>query len=303
MRGDPAPLEAVLHRPSQEAFESSRDARKPRPGRARDPGRSRHAALAASGGSTTAAPPSCSSPSRAARSGPATASSAPVRGRSSARAAARSSGAEGGATERIAGRRAIRSRSCARSSPRSAPVLPEGLELPRFVGGAVGMVGYDWVRFVERIPDENPDDDRAARTCGSCCPRRVVVYDNVRHTALVVRQCRGAPGRRPGARSTARRCDAARRDGARGCASRCRRAGPGARARADGRPAQHDAGGVPRDRQARQGVHRGRATSSRWCSPSSSGCRSRSIPSRSTGTCASSIRAPTSSSCAARGRC
>ena len=33
---------------------------------------------------------------------------------------------------------------------RLRPVHPEGLELPRFAGGAVGMVGYDWVRFVER---------------------------------------------------------------------------------------------------------------------------------------------------------
>ena len=26
------------------------------------------------------------------------------------------------------------------------------------VGGAVGVVSYDWVRFVEEIPDENPDE-------------------------------------------------------------------------------------------------------------------------------------------------
>ena len=36
-------------------------------------------------------------------------------------------------------------------------VHPEEMDLPRFVGGAVGMVGYDWVRFVEDIPDANPD--------------------------------------------------------------------------------------------------------------------------------------------------
>ena len=28
---------------------------------------------------------------------------------------------------------------------------PEGMSLPPFVGGAVGMVAYDWVRFVERM--------------------------------------------------------------------------------------------------------------------------------------------------------
>ena len=37
------------------------------------------------------------------------------------------------------------------------PVHPDDLELPRFIGGAVGMVGYDWIRFVEDIPDDNPD--------------------------------------------------------------------------------------------------------------------------------------------------
>ena len=37
-------------------------------------------------------------------------------------------------------------------------VVPEGADLPRFLGGAVGMVAYDWVRFVEKIPDANPDE-------------------------------------------------------------------------------------------------------------------------------------------------
>jgi len=65
------------------------------------------------------------------------------------------------------------------------PVHPEELDLPRFIGGAVGMVSYDWVRFVERIPDANPD------TIGLpdlwfALPDVVVVYDNVRHSALIV---------------------------------------------------------------------------------------------------------------------
>jgi anthranilate synthase component 1 len=30
--------------------------------------------------------------------------------------------------------------------------------LPRFCGGLVGYMGYDMVRFIERIPDENPED-------------------------------------------------------------------------------------------------------------------------------------------------
>jgi anthranilate synthase component 1 len=64
--------------------------------------------------------------------------------------------------------------------------LPEGVELPRFLGGAVGMVGYDWVRFVERIPDRNPDP-LGLPDLWFVIPETVVVYDNVRHTALLVK--------------------------------------------------------------------------------------------------------------------
>jgi anthranilate synthase component 1 len=76
------------------------------------------------------------------------------------------------------------------------PVVPEGLELPRFVGGAVGAVSYDWVRFVERIPDENPDDIGFPELWFSL-PETVVVYDNVRHSALIVRHVEVAPGADP----------------------------------------------------------------------------------------------------------
>jgi len=65
-------------------------------------------------------------------------------------------------------------------------VEPPGVELPRFVGGAVGMIGYDWVRFVERIPDANPDELGLA-DLWFVFPGTVVVYDNVRHSALIVR--------------------------------------------------------------------------------------------------------------------
>ena len=65
-------------------------------------------------------------------------------------------------------------------------VAPEGADLPRFLGGAVGMVGYDWVRFVERIPDENPDEV-GMPDLWFMLPETVVVFDNVRHSALVVR--------------------------------------------------------------------------------------------------------------------
>jgi anthranilate synthase component 1 len=65
-------------------------------------------------------------------------------------------------------------------------VHPEGAELPRFLGGAVGMVSYDWVRFVEQIPDDNPDEI-GMPDLWFVLPETVVVFDNVRHTAFLVR--------------------------------------------------------------------------------------------------------------------
>ncbi len=73
------------------------------------------------------------------------------------------------------------------------PVLPEGVELPRFIGGAVGMIGYDWVRFVEQIPDENPDEVDLP-DLSFVFPELVVVYDNVHHTALIVHHVHLQPG-------------------------------------------------------------------------------------------------------------
>ena len=64
-------------------------------------------------------------------------------------------------------------------------VQPSEFALPRFIGGAVGMIGYDWVRFVEKIPDGNPDKV-GLPDAFFVLPEYVVVYDNVRHTALIV---------------------------------------------------------------------------------------------------------------------
>jgi anthranilate synthase component 1 len=66
------------------------------------------------------------------------------------------------------------------------PVPPEGESLPRFIGGAVGMVSYDWVRFVETIPDANPDEVEMP-DLWFVLPETILVYDNVRKTASLVR--------------------------------------------------------------------------------------------------------------------
>jgi anthranilate synthase component 1 len=82
---------------------------------------------------------------------------------------------------------------------RLRPATLPGDPLPRFVGGAVGMIGYDWVRFVERIPDENPDE-LDVPDLWFAFPETVVAYDNVRHTAFVVRHVELAPDDDPRAR-------------------------------------------------------------------------------------------------------
>ena len=64
--------------------------------------------------------------------------------------------------------------------------------LPRFFGGAVGYIGYDAVRLLERIPDDNPDDlgtpDMAFMVTGP-----VLVFDHVsRKIQVVVNTLTGA---------------------------------------------------------------------------------------------------------------
>jgi anthranilate synthase component 1 len=71
-------------------------------------------------------------------------------------------------------------------------VAPEGVTLPRFLGGAVGVVGYDWVRCVEEIPDANPDEV-GMPDLWFVFPETVVIYDNVRHSAFLVRYVEVSP--------------------------------------------------------------------------------------------------------------
>jgi anthranilate synthase component 1 len=77
-------------------------------------------------------------------------------------------------------------------------VTPSGVNLPPFLGGAVGLIGYDWVRFVEKLPDANPDEVDLPDLWFHF-PETVVVYDNVRHSALLIRHVRIGPGADRGA--------------------------------------------------------------------------------------------------------
>jgi len=57
--------------------------------------------------------------------------------------------------------------------------------LPRFCGGAVGYAGYDTVRYVERLPNP-PTDDRGLPDLAFSFYDRMVIFDHLRKTVLVV---------------------------------------------------------------------------------------------------------------------
>jgi anthranilate synthase component 1 len=66
---------------------------------------------------------------------------------------------------------------------RCRPVPMEGL--PRFFGGAVGFLGYDMVRYFERLPagkGEAPVEDEAVFLITDT----LLIFDNVRHTLKIV---------------------------------------------------------------------------------------------------------------------
>jgi anthranilate synthase component 1 len=79
------------------------------------------------------------------------------------------------------------------------PALPEDAGLPRFAGGAVGAIAWDWVRCIERIPDDNPDE-LGFPDAWFVLPETVVAYDNARHVALVIREVELRPGDDPATR-------------------------------------------------------------------------------------------------------
>jgi anthranilate synthase component 1 len=57
--------------------------------------------------------------------------------------------------------------------------------LPRFTGGAVGYAAYDAVRYTERLPDA-PPDDRGLPELSFALYDRMVLFDHIRKTVLVV---------------------------------------------------------------------------------------------------------------------
>ena len=58
-------------------------------------------------------------------------------------------------------------------------------DLPRFIGGAVGFIGYDAVRHFERLPDDNPDELHLPEMA-FLIANTIVVFDHARQRIQVV---------------------------------------------------------------------------------------------------------------------
>jgi anthranilate synthase component 1 len=74
-----------------------------------------------------------------------------------------------------------------------APLGDLGQDLPRFFGGAVGYLGYDLVRFFERLPDSTRDELNLPDV-HLLLTDTLVIFDHVRHRLLVVANAHVPPG-------------------------------------------------------------------------------------------------------------
>jgi len=79
---------------------------------------------------------------------------------------------------------------------------PELEGMPRFYGGAVGYMGYDMVRHLERLPDLG-HADTGVTDCILMVPRINIIMDHLKHTIrVVVTTVPGGDGREDYARAT-----------------------------------------------------------------------------------------------------
>ncbi|MCX5708048.1 MAG: chorismate-binding protein [Candidatus Omnitrophica bacterium] len=60
--------------------------------------------------------------------------------------------------------------------------------LPRFYGGLVGFMGYDCVRFFEKLPDKNPDDLKLPDSV-FILTETILLFDHINHTIKIVSNC------------------------------------------------------------------------------------------------------------------
>ncbi|HTZ10785.1 MAG TPA: anthranilate synthase component I [Candidatus Margulisiibacteriota bacterium] len=57
--------------------------------------------------------------------------------------------------------------------------------LPRFSGGMVGYIGYDMVKFFERLPDKNPDDLKLADSV-FMLTETLLIFDHLKHKIKIL---------------------------------------------------------------------------------------------------------------------
>lgn len=62
---------------------------------------------------------------------------------------------------------------------------PELEELPPFIGGAVGLFGYDLARSVEELPPPNPDDLELPEMA-FLISDSLVIFDHLKHTTIIL---------------------------------------------------------------------------------------------------------------------
>ena len=72
------------------------------------------------------------------------------------------------------------------ASFRAAPVAPGG---PPFSGGGVGYLGYDAIRWIERVPNRNPADPQLPWLYLAYYDR-LIAFDHLRHRILLVANAR-----------------------------------------------------------------------------------------------------------------
>jgi anthranilate synthase component 1 len=77
--------------------------------------------------------------------------------------------------------------------------------LPRFCGGAVGYAGYDVVRYAENLP-HSPPDDRGLPDLSFGLYDRMVIFDQINKTILVVAHARVRDGELKSEYARACRC-------------------------------------------------------------------------------------------------
>lgn len=64
-------------------------------------------------------------------------------------------------------------------------IEPHDPAMPPFLGGAVGFLSYDLVRFFERLRDENPDDLGVDDCCMMVCDS-IIAFDHAKRNMMVI---------------------------------------------------------------------------------------------------------------------